>query len=92
MYDTINNVIQIVNEIVVLVSVWMMFHFTEFVAAPETRYDLGYYFMYFVSIDVILNVVLLIYTILKKFVQALRNCCRKRLAKKMANQRIENGK
>ena len=85
MYDLMNNGIQIVNEIVVLVSVWMMFHFTEFVAAPETRYDLGYYFMYFVSIDVMLNVALLIFTILKKIVQALKNFCRKRLAKRMSN-------
>ena len=31
MVNWLNNAIQIFNELVVLVSVWLMFHFTEFV-------------------------------------------------------------
>ena len=30
MYDRVNNGIQIINEMFVLVSVWLMFHYTDF--------------------------------------------------------------
>ena len=34
MYDKVNNAIQIINEAVVLVCVWLMFLFTEYVGDP----------------------------------------------------------
>ena len=70
------------NEAVVLVSVWLMFHYTEFVGDPELRYDLAFYFLYIVSIDVALNVLLLLYIIVKKIYSAIRLAIIKRKMKK----------
>lgn len=88
MYDRTNNVIQIVNESVVLVSVWLMFHFTEFVTDPEDRYDLAFYFLYFVAVDVALNVALLVFTLLKKIFLSIKRCCLRRIAKGRAKEKI----
>ena len=41
MNTSLNNLTQILNEIFVLISVWLMFHFTEFVNDPVTRYHLA---------------------------------------------------
>ena len=81
MYDMANNGIQIINEMVVLVSVWLMFHFTEYVESPETRYNLAFYFLYFVAVDVVLNVILLIFSILNKIYRAVKRCIVKRKAR-----------
>ena len=64
-----------------LVSIWLMFHFTEFVTDPEDRYNLAFYFLYFVAFDVALNVILLVFTLLKKIFLALKLCCLRRIAK-----------
>lgn len=63
-------------------SVWLMFHYTEFVGDPELRYDLAFYFLYIVSIDVALNVLLLLYIIVKKIYSAIRLAIIKRKMKK----------
>lgn len=60
MNDPLSNWIQITNEIVVLVSVWLMFHFTEYVNDPATRYLLAFNFLYFIASVIIFNVVVLI--------------------------------
>ena len=49
-----------------------MFHYTEFVADADTRYKLGFYFMYLVAIDVVLNVIFLFYFLAKKIYLAIR--------------------
>lgn len=59
-----------------------MFHYTEFVGDPELRYDLAFYFLYIVSIDVALNVLLLLYIIVKKIYSAIRLAIIKRKMKK----------
>ena len=63
-------------------SVLLMFHYTEFVGDPELRYDLAFYFLYIVSIDVALNVLLLLYIIVKKIYSAIRLAIIKRKMKK----------
>ena len=50
----------------VFVSVWFVFHYNEFVESPDTRYDLGFSFMYLLAVDVILNMLFLIYVLVKK--------------------------
>ena len=82
MNDRLSNWIQITNEIVVLVSVWLMFHFTEYVTDPATRYMLAFNFLYFVASDIVLNICVLIFTIIKKIFQACRSFFANRRAKK----------
>jgi len=72
MNDHFNNFIQIVNEVTVLICVWLMFHYTEFVADANTRYNLGFYLMYLVAVDVVLNVIFLFYFLGKKIYLAIK--------------------
>ena len=89
MANWLNNAIQIFNELVVLVSVWLMFHFTEFVAQPETRYDLAFYFLYFVAVDIALNLIILVFTILRKIYVAVKRIVIRRKAAKMKNLKVD---
>ena len=66
MIDKANNFIQIFNEVIVLVSLWMMFRFTYFVADAYTRYDLAWQFLYLLIFNVAINVLFLIVVIIKK--------------------------
>lgn len=88
MTDRVNNGIQVINEAFVLASVWLMFHYTEYVGEPETRYDLGYYFMYFIAVDIALNVLLLLFNILKKIFLAIRNAFFRSKAKSMQQKKV----
>lgn len=90
MYDRVNNCIQFVNEAFVLASVWMMFHYTEYVGSPETRYDLAFYFMYFIGVDVALNVLLLVYNIIKKVIQAIQMAVKKSKAKSVQQKKVQD--
>ena len=63
MIDGLNNTLQVVNELVVLVSIWLMFWFTLYVPEPERRYDLAWYFLYIIGVDIAVNVLTLLYTI-----------------------------
>ena len=73
MIDVWNNFVQIFNELVVLVCVWFLFHYSDYVVNPETRYDLAYYFLYIVATDIVINVLFLIYMIVKKIYMACRS-------------------
>ena len=82
MVDTVNNVIQISNESVVLVCQWLMFLFTDYVRDPRQRNDFAWYYLYFIFADVVANVAFLIFTLVKKVYQAIRRIfLKKRLAK-----------
>ena len=82
MTDTVNNAIQVANEAIVLICIWTMLWFTEYVGSPETRYDLGTVFLVFLAIAIGLNVLILFYTILKGVYKAVKQCVVKRRAKK----------
>ena len=82
MWDPINNAIQIFNEIIVLMSTWLMFWFTLYVPDPATRYDFGWNFLYMIGINFILNVMILIYSILKKIYMACKKLYMKRMKAK----------
>ena len=92
MNDNFNNFIQVVNELTVLICVWLMFHYTEFVASPDTRYDLGFSFMYLVAADVILNVLFLIYVVVKKIYMACRSIFVRRRARQNMLLKVQQSK
>ena len=73
---------QICNEVFVLVCVWLMFLFSNYVPNAETRYDLAYLFLYFVATNMVLNVLYLVFTIVRKIYYASRNYFTRRQAKK----------
>ena len=70
------------NELVVLVCVWSMFLFSNYVPDANTRYDLAYFVLYFIAADMVLNVLFLVFTIIRKIYQACRNYFTRRQAKK----------
>ena len=86
MTETVYNLIQVLNEAVVLVCLWLMFHFTEFVPDPTIRYELGWGFLYFVAGNTGFNLLVLIYIIGKKIYQACRNLYLTKKAKHLANK------
>ena len=82
MVDRVNNIIQVSNESVVLISQWLMFLFTDYVKDPKQRNDFAWYYLYFIAADVLANVAVLIYILIKKIYQAIRRAfLKKRLAK-----------
>ena len=81
--DSWGNRIQILNELTVLTCVWLMFLFSAYVPEPELRYDLAYYFLYFVGFDMAINIIYLVYTLVTKIYLALRTFLSKRRAKKL---------
>ena len=92
MTDRLNNFIQIFNEAVVLVCIWLMFTFTLFVDDAETRYELAWYFLIFVGVDIAVNVLIFLFIIVKKIYSACSRCCLKRKAKKLAKLRVDRKK
>ena len=92
MWDVINNVIQIFNEAVVIVCIWLMFLFTEYVPEPLVRYEFGENLMYFIGVDVGLNILILFKVIGSKIFKACRGFFLRRKAKQMENLRVENKK
>ena len=88
MVDTWNNLIQIVNELVVLICIVSMFQFSNYVPRAEDRYDLAYNFLYVVAVDIVLNIVFLIFTIVKKIFLACRGFLTRRKAKKSLDMNV----
>lgn len=86
MESTLGNVIEIFNESAVLLSVWSMVLFSDFVQSPVQRYDIGFYFMYFVAAVIAFNLVLFTGAILRK----MSSKCRTKFAKGQAQTRIES--
>lgn len=84
MNDKINNFIQIFNEFVVLTAIQLLFLFTDYVQDPEMRYDLGYYYLYMVAGNVIINLIILITLILQMIHRSIRRyLIRRRLKRAM---------
>ena len=88
MADNVNNAIQIINELVVLVCTWLMFWFTTFVGDPKLRYDLAWKFMIFIGVNIVLNVGILGFSILRKVYQACRIAYLKRVSKANMDKRV----
>ena len=86
MADGYNNFIQVFNEAIVLICVWLMFHFTLYVEDAYTRYELANYFLYFLLITVIVNVSFLFLILGKKIYKAIKVQVTKRYASKKAKK------
>ena len=85
----ITNAVQIFNECVVIICVWFIFNFTEFVADPFERYVLGWYFLYFIAFNVVVNVAILFFSLGKSIYIAIRSYFVNRREKKLSNQRVQ---
>ena len=83
MVDDLNNLVQFLNELVVLISIWLMFWFTFYVPNPETRYDLAWYFLYIIGADIAINVLTLLYIVLRKIIKAVKATIKKRQMQKV---------
>lgn len=73
MKDWLNNCVQISNEIAIILLLQLMFLLTDFTADPVDRHKLGYYFLYYVAVIILLNLLVLVYSI----AMAVRHACRK---------------
>ena len=63
MKDSLNNVVQIGNEVAILFLLQFMFLLTDYIADPVDRHELGYYFLYYVCALIILNLIVLFVSI-----------------------------
>ena len=70
MESRLHNVIQLFNEILVLLCVWLMFLFTDYVPDPVTRYDLAWKLIYLVAFAIGVNLLLLVIMIAKDITRA----------------------
>ena len=64
MIDSINNFIHIFNEAVILVSVWSLFLFSNYVPDPEKRHKYGWNFLYVLAFNFTVNLVVLTWIII----------------------------
>jgi len=74
MNDTLNNVLQLGNEIFFLVCVHVMLTFTDYTTDPVDRHEIGTNYLYFLGLNVAVNLALIGYTIVKQVI----DYCRKR--------------
>lgn len=72
MVDGVNNFIQAFNEVVILIAIWCMFLFTDYIVDPVKRYEFGNWYKYLLTLNVLVNVVILIWNILALLVSKLR--------------------
>ena len=90
MINRLNNMVQICNEIFVLVSVWLMFIFSQYVDEPKKRYDLAWGWLYLIAADIAINILVMFYVIGKKIYIGVRQYFVKRKAKKAMQVRVKN--
>ena len=60
MIDTLNNFVQIFNEVFILCCCIFVFNFTFMLPDPITRYELGWFFLYIMYSNVGVNVSVII--------------------------------
>ena len=56
MKDSLNNAVQIFNEVAIIVLLQFMFMLTDFTEDPVLRHDYGYYFLYYVATLIGINI------------------------------------
>ena len=74
MIDRTNNFIQVFNEVVILIAIWSMFLFTDYVADPSTRLLFGEGFKFTIIFNVIVNLAILVYTVVSQIIQSIKKC------------------
>jgi len=73
MSDTINNVLQLGNEVFFFTCVHFMLIFTDYTTDPVKRQTIGYAYLSFVAFNILINIVLIAYTIKQQSQEAYRN-------------------
>ena len=89
MADKLNNAIQIFNETAVLVCIWSMFLFTNYVGSPEVRHNMGQKVLFFVALNIFINLVVLLVVLIRKIWKAIRIWFIKRKLKKAMRLKFE---
>ena len=89
MTDGLNNFIQIFNEIIVLLSIQLLYIYTNYVDSPTTRYELAWYFLYLMAFVCIVNILFMFYVIFSKIYQAIRKAYLKRVHKRNIDLKIQ---
>lgn len=79
MTDGLNNFIQIFNEVIVLISIQLLFIFTNYVGNPTKRYEIAWYFLYLVAFDCSVNILIMFFVIGKKIYVAARKAYLKKV-------------
>ena len=82
MVDSINNFIQIFNEILVMLVIVTLFLFTDYVEDPETRYRFGGHLNVLLAANVGINLIVLVATIIIQIKKSIKRALLKRKAKK----------
>ena len=83
MVDSLNNFIHIFNEIVVLIATQSMFLFTNYVDDPVIRYKFGFYFIYLIGFNIVMNLAVLVISLCKVFYGGIKSWLIKRSKKKV---------
>lgn len=86
MNDTVNNVLQLLNEIFFLLCSYFLLAFTEYTVDPVERHDIGTAFLALLAVNVVANVALIAYN----FVKQARDYCEERKAKAKAKDAIKH--
>lgn len=63
MKDSLNNFVQIFNETAIILLLQTLFVFTDFMEDPVTRHDYGYYFLYYVAVLMLMNIMVLCFSL-----------------------------
>ena len=90
MASTYLNGIEIFNEIIIIVCIWLLFQQTEYVGDVKTRYELAQNMLYFVACVIATNVLFIAYFALKKIYEAVRLRLMRKKARKWRALRVIN--
>ena len=79
MCDSANNLVFIANELVILVSSYLVLLFTGFVPSVEERYQFGFMYIGIFLVESALNLFMFVYISAKDLIQSYRLKKRKKL-------------
>ena len=65
----------IFNEVVLLFASYLLFLYTEYVPSPELRYKFGNIMMYLLYFNFGLNILLLVFEILRQIIRHFKRWC-----------------
>ena len=80
MIDRTNNFVQVFNEACILLSIWLMFLFTDYVPDPQLRLDFGEKLKWFLIANVAINVILLFGGLIAQVISSCKNSYRRKQA------------
>ena len=90
MVDRLSNFVQILNECVILVCTWLILQFTLYVPDAELRHQQANYFLYLALSNIIFNVLVLLFIILKRIYIAIKSRFTKMKSEKRLNSAIQD--